>query len=243
MFRLDINIDKLAKYANKLEKVGRAALPMAVRQSLNDTATDVKKLTMPRKAKSEFEERNKTFFKANSKVQYASGYNINNMQATVGFFNNSRFNNHAVKELEQQEHGGGISNRSFIPTPEARVGKSKNKSIRANARLRAIKNTVVANSMPGKNDKQKFIHAVYKAGVGGTVLSEWKGKTFLWKINSLKRTKDGKLKMTALYSYKKNRSVNVKATHFMKEASLESAHKMELFYVRNANKTLERYTK
>jgi hypothetical protein len=232
----NINTDAAIKFTNKLEKIARSALPMAARGTLNSLAFDVKMKTMPTKAAKTFKQREKNFFKANSRVQTAFGYNINTMEATVGFSSASaRFNNHAVQELEQQEKGGDIDKRSFVPLDGARAGGSSRGKIRANARLSKIRNIVESKDMHGKNKKEQFVRAVNMAGKGGYVLS---GK-ILWRIDSI--NKKGKYKKTALYTFKKGRKVHVESTNFMKFASLQSAEKGELFYKQNAERTIAKY--
>jgi len=103
-------------------------------------------------------------------------------------------------------------------------------------------NVVDARKAKGKNKRQKFVKSVIHAGVGGLVLSEHKGKEILWRVNSLNRDSNGKFKLTALYSFKKGRSVNVKATHFMRKASLNSAKLLDDFYIVEAKKQIKRLT-
>lgn len=239
---LNINCDAAVIFTNKLEKMHRSALPNAVRTALNSAAFDVKKNTMPDSSKKAFENRSANFFKANSRVDMATGFNMKSMQATVGFkeMGLKGSNNFAVKDLEQQEHGGGIKKKSFIPLATARTGGSKSKNVRPINRLSAINKIVDTKNAQGKSPGQKFIKSVAFAGVGGTVLSEYKDKTILWRVNSLKRGKDGSLKLTALYTFKTKRDVHVKGLHFMQRASLKSAFKIERFFKEAAIKAIDK---
>lgn len=136
--RLHINNDALVAFTKNLDKMHRSALPVAIRGTLNDAVYDVKTNTMPKKAM-EFKKRSPNFFKANSKFEKATGFNVNTMQATVGFYENKlahQNTNYAVKDLEQQEHGGNIAKKTMIAMRTARVG---NKMVRASDRLSAIK--------------------------------------------------------------------------------------------------------
>lgn len=229
--RLDVNTDAVVKFANKLEQLNRSAFPVAVRGTLNGAAFDVKTNTMPKTASEIFTQRKPNFFKATSRVEKAAGFDVNTMKSTVGFQGNQQ----AVDDLEQQEKGGKIGSRSFIPMTPARVGNAKNKVIRSNARLSKMK-FVDARKAKGKNDRQKFVKSVHHAGAGGNVLSEWKGKTILWRVNSLKRNEEGGLKLTPLYSFVKGRAVQIKKTNFMEKASLQSAAKMEQLFIKEANR-------
>jgi len=244
--QLNVNTDAVVAFTNKLEKLHRAAFPVAVRTALNSAAFDMKKSSIQQSADDEFTIRNKTFFKATSKVNKATGFDVDNMQSIVGFTKNSlaaqkKGYDQAIDDLEQQESGGKIKGRSLIPTLSARIGASKNKSIRPNARLKELDGKIVdASKASGKNDKQKFVKSVFYAGVGGHVLSEINGKGYVWRVNSLKRTDGGNFKLTPLYTYKKGRSVNVKATHFMAKATEMTTKKIEDFYIKAAEVQFKR---
>lgn len=233
---LNVNTDAVVSFTNTLEKMTKSAFPFAIRNTLNSMALDVKMKTMPAQAQKAFVNREKTFFKSQSRVQFASGYNINAMKSTVGFISsNLKYNNYAVKDLEDQEEGGEISNRTFVPTNEARLGKNKAGKITARTRLKRINRIVDASKVTGKSPQVRFIHAVHEAGKGGFVLS---GKK-LWRIDSI--SKKGKIKKTYIYSFKKGRKVKVKPTYFMRKASELSAKKGEMLYIDNVKRTIAKY--
>lgn len=242
---LNINTDAAVIFTNKLEKLHKSALPVAIRTSLNKAAFDVKQITMPQTAARTFEKRSPNFFKANSRVEMANGWNINTMKAAVGFTGQGLRggNNFAVKDLEQQESGGVIRGKSFIPLNPARSGSNQGKMVRPMNRLSGLNKIAVAAKAPGKNDKQKFIKSVFHAGKGGLVLSKKGGKEILWRVNSLNKTDGGQFKLTPLYSHRVNRSVSVQGTGFMSSASLESGSKIERFYFEEATKQIERLGK
>lgn len=237
--QLNINTDEVVKFTNKLEKLRKSALPVAIRESLNDAVKDVKTNTMPSKASSTFVNRSKNFFKANSKFESAKGFNVNTMVASVGFFENKLINqstNFAVKDLEEQEGGGVINVKTFIPTVFARTGQTKKGLVKPNYRIKKIRAHLIdANKGPGKNGRQKYLIAAHKAGVGGFVLY----KKMLWVINSL--NKKSKVERTPLYSVSKGRNIKVNSTNFMKLASLESNNKMEGYYIGRAKRQIEKY--
>jgi len=245
MTTLEINTGAAVIFANKLEKMNRSALPVSVRTALNSAAFDVKKSTMPTIAKKEFTQRSANFFKANSRVEMAQGFNVRTMQSAVGFTEGGLKggNNFAVKDLEQQEHGGGINRKSFIPLDTARSGGSNKKVVRPANRLSAINNIVNSKLSSGKNAAAKLFSSVKHAGVGGHVLSEYKDKTILWRVNSLKRNKDGSMKLTGLYTFKTKRSVNVESTGFMRTASLQSGKKIEQYFIEVAEKQITKLRK
>jgi hypothetical protein len=79
-----------------------------------------------------------------------------------------------------------------------------------------------------------------KAGVGGAVIADYKDKTILWRVNSLNRTKKGSWKLTGLFSYSKDRSVEVEGTDFLKKAGDESAKKLDQLFKMQAEKRLNK---
>jgi len=240
--QLNINTDAAVIFTDKLEAIGKSALPNAIRETLSKAALDVKRNTMPKKVDKEFESRRKNFFRANSIVDFAQGKDISSMRSTVGFFENklsAKTTNYAVKDLEQQEYGGNIAGKAFIPLDNARVGKSYNKSIRANARISKLKITRLRNQK-GATKEQKFKVAVLKAGVGGHVLgSTKKGENILWRVQSI--LKNGQPKLLALYDYQKARKVKVNKTNFMKESAEETQKHIDDIYVIEAKKQIDKY--
>jgi len=123
---VNINTDKLVKFTNKLEKMHRSDLPVAIRSTLNKAAFDMKTKTLPASALATFEKRHVgQFYKANSRFEGARGFDTNSMKSTVGFVENrlKGRTNYSVQDLEQQETGGSLSPaRSFLPLKGARVG-------------------------------------------------------------------------------------------------------------------------
>ncbi len=243
---LNIDSDAVVKFTKTLETLHKSALPLAIRGALNDAAFDVKKNTMPQKAKDTFIKRaSGDFFKANSRVESATGFDVKTMKSTVGMISMGlKYNRFSVSELEQQEHGGKIGHRTFIPTIFSRKGNSKNGMVKPNLRLKLIRNKIIKSSKEtGSNEKEKYIKAVVKAGVGGFVLYH----NMVWRIDSFPlssiRTKSLKIKRTPIYSVHKGRGVSIKQTNFMKTASLESNKKMEIYYIAQAKKQIERLSK
>lgn len=240
--QLNINSNQVVVFTAKLERMKRSALPVAVRGALNKAAFDMKTNTLLSTTKSTFQQRQSNFFRANSRVDPATGFNLSNMKAIVGMISSGlKGNNYAVKDLEAQEHGGSIDKKAFIPAAGARTGKSPKKLVRANERLSAIKKIVDAKKAKGKNDKEKFVKSVIYAGVGGAVLANYKGKEILWRVNSLNKTKAGSFKLTAIYSYKKGRKVTVKATHFMEKSGNKSASKIEQYFIEEARRQFAKF--
>lgn len=244
----------------------KSAFPVAIRETLTSAAREVKTKTMPEKAKV-FKKREPNFFKANSKYEKAEGFNVKQMRASVGFYENKLVNqstNYAVKDLEQQEYGGTIKRKSFIAQKGARIN---NKRVIPNVRMPGIRDKkFIKVSNHGKDNKgrsitiasrkQQFIRASIMAeklfGKNAFVLGgrNGNGNRTLSRINEIRmsgRFTKGKnnleINRTPLYSVKKGRVVPVKATNFMKRASMEAALSMNEFYIKNAEKQFLKYQK
>jgi hypothetical protein len=263
--QLHINSDSVRDFTKVLQQMHKSAFPMAVRGTLNDAVYNVKTDTMPKKA-AEFKKRSPNFFKANSKFEKAEGFNVNSMKATVGFFENKLANastNYAVKDLEQQEFGGPIKNKTFIAQKGARVN---NKMVRANARMDAFKGKAIQASSHGKtrtgksttiaSKKQQYIRAAIEAeklhGENAFVIGgkNANGNRTLSKINFIRssgRFTKGKYNLeinrTPLYSVKKGRVIPVKAKNFMKRATMETALNLNRYYITQAQKQFEKFKK
>jgi hypothetical protein len=252
---LNINSDAVVKHTNKLESLKNSALPTAIVGTLNDAVYDVKTNTMPKKA-NEFVKRQENFFKANSKFEKAKGLDIKTMRATVGFFENKLVNagtNYAVKDLEQQEEGGVIKKKSLIAMKGARVNDKK---VKANLRIRDLRNRKFVetsssgkdahgNTITGLSLKQQFVRAaIYansKFGKNALVLSGNGSNKTLSEVKFNKRGFNTSSK--AIYSVKKGRSVHVQATKFMRRASLETAKKLGVFFITQAERQFAKFNK
>lgn len=241
--KLNVNTDAVKDHTARLRKLHKSALPLAIRGTLNNAAFDVKKETMPESARKSFTNRVPNFFKANSKVDMARGWNVDMMQATVGFVEGKLTGqkNYAVKDLEQQEQGGTIKAKAFIPTRKAR-GNNESRPIRPTNRLSRINNIVNSEKNKAKGTQQ-FIRSAVHAGAKGYIIGNKQTKMLL-QITSIRRMRNRKIKIRtrAIYSYEQSRSVRVKSTGFMRRASLKSADKMEKWYQEQAEKQIKRLT-
>lgn len=234
--RLNINASAVVAYTNRLEKASKTAMPKAVARTLNDVAFDVKKNTLQKTTGKKFTIRSKNFFRVYSRVNMASVGHISSMKSEIGMTEQGLKggNNYSVDNLEKQEKGGTITNRSLIPTRQARGG-SDAKLVRQKDRLSSIRNAVRTSAQRGKNPRERWKRAAVKAGKGGVVASE-RG---LYRINSLRRKGTTTIvKSRKLYSYEQNRKVRVRSTNFMRESSEWSHSKMEKFFIKNAERRL-----
>lgn len=244
---LNINSDAVVKFTNTLEQLHKSALPVAIRQTLNDAAYDVKKNTMPKEASRDFVKRTSgDFFKANSRVEGATGFDVYHMIAKVGFVEAGLkgTNNFAVKDLEQQEEGGEIGGRSFKPLAGARRGNTMGGDVRPNLRISIVRNMLRRTSQTrGANWAQKAIITSIYAGVGGYVLDDHKSASLIWRVDAISRIgRNTRIKRTDLYTFNKNGKAKIKTkTHFMKKASLESGGKIERMYSVRAKAKIAQY--
>lgn len=259
---MQLNIDSRAvrRHVDLLNALHRSAFPVAVRNTLNSAAFDVKTSTMPKEAKDAFVQRKPNFFKANSKVLPAKGFTISKMEATVGF-KPKNGNDKSVDDLEQQEHGGEIGGKAFIPMKTARIGKSDKKSVRPVNRVeefnkRIIDARKVRFKAADRHKSQKFIRAAFMAaklwGGQGMVLSNKRadGKRTLSRIDeiwgSTRRKGESSsrtllIKRTPLYSYEKGRKVHVDKKNFMKRASLEAGLQLNRHFEKHAKDQIAKY--
>ncbi len=229
---LNVNTDEMVQLTNGLEKFRKSMFPTAVRRALNSTAFDVKKNTLPAVTRRVFTTRRANFFKANSRVDMARGFKVDGMKSMVGMVDLGG-NNYAVDNLVQQEKGGEIKGKSFIPLDTARVSNSYKRNVRAKERLRHLDRLVISRKARGSSKKQRFVKSVRHAGVGGAVLDEG---GIVWRVQSINGDRGGGFKLKAIYSYKPRRSVKVNATRFMEIAGGRSGKKLPDFYVEEAGK-------
>jgi len=243
------------RHAYLLDQIGKSAIPVAVRQTLNQAAFDTKKRVQDN-SKNPFIHRRLTFFKASSSVNPAKGLDVNTMQSEVGFTPNplkKTRNDHSVQDLEQQENGGLIGGKAFIPLNAARNSKSPRRMVKENYRMSVLENKIVRASAnkKGKNKGQRFILSSIFAHVGipmanakdGFIMGEIKGgKRYLFKINSVHRPKGARntfVNSTAIYSVEKGRKVTPGSKggahhHFMRNESLLHVKAMEANFVKFA---------
>ena len=244
---LRVNSDQLAALSNKLEKLGSTTLPNVVRRSLNAAALDMKKSTLPDSAKKTFATRDKNFIKAKSRVNFAKGSLISDLKSEVGMLpGKSRGNSDAVENLQEQEYGGNIEHRSWIPTDAARVGGTRTGKLAARNRLGKMKNLVKVSDHPDKRLKQKWIKSAIFAkktfGANAFVLgNKWRDRQTLSRIDRITYGSGGiKIERTPIYSFKKGRNVAVKGTRFVLRAAHESKLKIEDVFITEARKRFER---
>lgn len=228
-FKLDTK--EIEAYSKKLGTLHRSAYPSAVRATLNGAAFDVKQRSLLVSAQQNFVERQANFFKANSKVKPASGWDVQGMKSIVGMVP-LKGTNKAVDDLEQQEHGGIIKGRSFVPLDSARKGGNYENLVENKNRISKVKKVFRAGRQRKPTRGQRFVSAAFKAGVGGLVIGE---NSIAYRVDRLRKRGNKKLDITPVYKFKKRGAVKIKkATHFMENAAKESAKKMPQIFKKEA---------
>lgn len=224
--------------AYKLKQLHKAALPNAVRFTLNDAAFDVKKKTLQEEAQSSFINRKPSFFKRFSGVDKATGYSINNMVSSVGMIQEPGVQ--ATEDVAVQETGGSLP-RSQIMLPGSRVSGSEKKPVAS--RYKAIGGFRDRNAARNKKEfvkaafaaekKKKPDHMRYKSDSGKGYMIEVK------KVTKLKNRLKIKSKIVA--SFDDDRQLHINANPFVERASLKSANQLTGLFKKNAIKQLRRY--
>lgn len=239
---LDINNKEVRDYTNTLRQMHRSDLPIVIRQTLNDTAFDVKRNTLEQEFKSQFVRRNKSFLRSQSGVKKADGWNVNAMYSQVGISPKGD-GAESANELSLQEFGGA---------------KKKPLVYMRQARGNSNKRMVQGSKYYNKFDKIRGDHANVKRHsrksnfVASAIMAHRLGKLLIWDsksgqtvflINSIYLGAHGVVKVNAtpIADYENNRMLRLKARPFVKPAGEKSYLKQETFYLRNARKRLNKY--
>lgn len=222
------------KIAKSLKQLHRSSFPVAVRETLNNTAFDVKKFEIKKSAKQNFIVRNERFFNKFSKVVKANGFNVNAMNSKVGMLDQPESAN-----FHEQEVGGSVK-RKNIGLDNSRTSNSKDKKVRKPFWLEKGKRTINAGTIKPRN-KKSFVVAAKKAHKKNKLLRFGR---FIIKVNNVRKTKKGiKLTSKLLYSSVRDRKVDLKPTKFIEEAATAAAPRMKRHFQVAANKQFKKYFK
>lgn len=249
---IDVNTKELIKFSKKLDKISKNALPRVVMNTLNTMAFDTKKRTLIEESEKSFTVRNKTFFKRFSRVKPTPLGKINKMQSTVGMTDQGRrgMKEQAGENMRQQQLGGNIPGRSFIPLDTARIGNSKQKQVRKQNRIGNLDIKLDTKFARTTKPKQRFIqsaiYAVQRYGSNAVIKhTREDGKSYIYRIkrggNDI-MTRRFKLSVTPLYSVQRGRSVNISnPTRFTQKAALKTQRqKANKVFIRNARQRITR---
>ncbi len=257
--QLNVNTDENVILANKLEKLHRSAFPVAVRQALDSAAFDMKKDTLLSSAKKSFQNRHPgNVWRTFSRVNKSKGFDIDKFGSEVGFRDLPRSD--FAENQDEQERGGKIDGRSFIPLDEARSGsgqvKKKYRLNRLSSKTFVDAKRVKTRGAKGggkatlRDRKQPFVTAAITArkqfGNDAFVLSQFEsnGSRILYHIKKAKNV-GGKLILdyTPIYSVKSGRNVNVDKTNYLQVAGKKSVKKLPKFFQKAGERQIERALK
>lgn len=244
---IKIDTREIFDLSTKLMDLHRAALPNAVRFTLSDLAFDVKKNTLyPALNESGMIIRNPTFFKKYSGVQKAVGWDISKMYSEAGMIPEGNAAK-AVSRLKEQDEGGKLGNRNYVPDDQARIGGNRSGKVRKNN----MHQRLILCGHVQWGDKQGLIRTVTRSGVekqgrglGFVVIYGWNLYEIIGyhRVSKQHRKDDViKLHLRKLYSYKKDRQIEVKPHHFIEKASLLSGKKLDEIFKENAERQLAKF--
>lgn len=241
--QININTDAFVVMARKLEQIHRSSLPVAVRQTLNDAAFDVKGKTLQESANKNFIRRSPNFFKTFSGVNKATGFNINAMKAEVGMTDQGKTSARAaITHMDAQEQGGNIKGGGDY-LKDARAGSNRRRVAQANYFKKG--NLVTgAFSRPG-TAKSNFVAAASVALMQGKsmFINTPRGK-FLISVTAISAfTKTRGLKITTKILMMDRKNVTINATHFSSEAAAATMVKIPTFYQKEAEKQFNKIWK
>lgn len=244
MATLDVNTDACVTLTDRLERLNRSAFPVAVRQTLNQAAFDVKQNTLPKSAANNFIRRSPNFFKTFSAVDKATGWNVNTMKSIVGMTDRGKVTARtAVQNMEKQEHGGIINDGSDY-LKDARGGNNKKKVAKRNY---YNKNNIIRGSFSrGGTAKSRFIAAAFAAAKNKKMVSFNSGSgRYVMSVTSIKKSRTGdiSIKSKLLIKSRRGKPVKITPTHFSQEAAMATRKKVDMFYKKEAEKQFKRALK
>lgn len=249
---LDVNDRSIVDMTDKLEQMHKSAFPSAARETLNSAVFYMKGAkgkegVATKYAQKRMEQRDKRFWKVISRARKAKGFDMAKMEAVFGFTDDKLRgqNNYSVEDLEEQEGGGVIQGRDFIPLATARTGKNWGKKVKKRFRISDINNVVDSSKNPsGDSPQEKYILSALHAGKGGWVLGNIvnsQGNRYLMFINSIKEREDGvKVNSTPIYVYRESRKLRVRGKGFIQDAVKATGQQLNRFFLENANRQIQR---
>lgn len=215
MIKLDVNTDSAIQLTAKLEKLSKSAFPSAVRSTLNDAAFEAKKI-LPKKANQNFTVRQRNLFTRFSRVEKATGFNVNTMASKIGLDGNSQPK--LTDGLAKQETGGSLTGRKLTPHNMGRVSGSYGKKLKAKHQFKNI-------------------------GKIGTKNKRVKGAKYFLIENGNKQTvfeNRGK-KIVPIYNQRNTKTTRLKSKPFIKPSAIEASKSMDRFYFKNASYQFKKY--
>ena len=257
--KLYVNTDATIILTAKLEKLHRSAFPSAVRNTLNEVADNHKKL-IPKVAKHKFKnERNKTFFRAITNYEKATGFDVNKMTATSGL-NPKALGGKASKvinNLEKQETGGKIKGRKLLAGSWSRSGNNLGGKVKSSSRFEkndlhdsteAFKFQLAKTGSKASAYISAVASAVKKGNKSFIIKSGRNGKLrgMAYQINKMKtnvKTRKTTLKTTKVYGYVSENEFTVKRKNFIGDSRRMVIKNIDKIYKEKAEFQFKKYLK
>jgi hypothetical protein len=213
---LNINQKEVVELTNKLEKLHRSALPVAIKSTLNDLAFETRKAAL-KEFDNKFIVRRPTFPKSHIRANKSPNtFDIDRMISETGVIEGKSISG---DRLELQEFGGTIPNRS-VPTEKTRTGGIET---RQSARYYYRK---FKNARLGHNPSQK-----------GKRIRQRPNTTILKTRNALIEIRKGG-DWNVLYH--ENKNVDITKNAFMDPAARKVIKRVSDFYAKQAKRQIER---
>jgi hypothetical protein len=249
MAHLNINTNACVVLTNKLEKLSRSAMPLAVRETLNNAAFDMKNTTLQKSATNNFVKRSPNFFKTFSAVNKANGFNLNSMKATVGMSDRGKGKaaETAVHNMQFQENSG-VVRKGLRSLRDIRAG-SNDKVVRRSSYYSNMRKLIGPRLSKTQSKKSQFIaNAVMAKKTGAKMKVKTDKGRFIIEIKSIKRNKKNSeqpftIKSNALMMERKKKPSHIKATNYMAEATAMTEKKIHLFFKNAAEKQFAKVLK
>lgn len=232
----NVNTDAVIHLTAKLERLRKSAFPSAVRATLSDAAFDMKKTEILKSAKKNMNVKNPTFFKAFTGVVRAKGSNVNSMSSVVGFMDKNKDKaQKAVNKGMESNEIGGTDNDGLKYYPATRGSRGlviRSKYYDKEKVIKDSQSTFMQNAFKSIRDKKPVFIQTKK----GTALVQFKKAKRAKRANKVKSVKRGQVKFnsTLLMLDRTKLKAKAKATHFNKEAALQTQKSIDVFYAKNA---------
>lgn len=230
------NIDdhEFIKLTNKLDKLNRSALPVAVRSTLNDVAFKARKGEIPISFKKEFEVKKSGFINSHLRVNKCKNtFEIDEMVSEAGVIKGKSV---AGDNLKAQEFGESIKKKN-IALAGARTGNNLKTLV---SKKYYIRNIRAKENVP-KWKNQEFIRTAFRAGKGEKIMYN----NLLSEIKTIKKLNRNKLiiKLAPLYLVKPGMMINLSEHPFIQRAGRESMKFIPKIYAEQAKRQIEKYNK
>jgi len=243
--KVDVDSSAMAEYSQKMRKINRTALPVAIRNTLNGAAFLDKKTNFPGSASRNFPNgKNKTFFKRYTGVKKAVGYDVNKMVSEMGMMDMGNKSVRTALENMRKQEAGGIIDTGFSYLKEARGGKEHGKVRTANYYDKS--KVISGRSKAGRNkgtNKSKFVARAFRAKKEKKPMffNSMKGN-FLVSVKKIK--KNGRdtveIDFKLLMKERKDKPAKIKATNFVLEAAILTQKEIPKLYLIEGEKQIKR---